>query len=68
MVLPIRYHHRPAPAGRFGFGGASYVPHGVDAAVGNEKLDLIFQNDYAFPIHIDASAKDGALFIAIRKA
>lgn len=56
-------HRRP-----HGPGGASYVPHGVDAAVGNEKLDLIFQNDYAFPIHIDASAKDGALFIAIRKA
>lgn len=56
-------HRRP-----HGPGGAKYVPHGVDAAVGNEKLDLIFENAYDFPIIIDASAQDGALFIAIRKA
>lgn len=56
-------HRRP-----HGPSGASYVPHGVDAAVGSENLDLIFQNAYDFPIQIDASAQDGALFIAIRKA
>ena len=44
------------------------VGDGVGAAVGSENLDGIFQNAYDFPIQIDASAQDGALFIAIRKA
>ena len=44
--------------------GASYLPHGVDAAVGNKALNLVFRNDYDFTIRIDASAQDGALFIA----
>lgn len=47
--------------------GAKYVPHGVDAAVGNTALDLVFTNAYDFPIRIDASAQDGALYIAILK-
>lgn len=48
--------------------GASYLPHGVDAAVGNKNLNFIFRNDYDFPIRIDASAQDGALYIAIWRA
>lgn len=50
-----------------GPGGASYAPHGVDAAVGNETLNLIFRNDYDFPITIDATVQNGALCICIRK-
>lgn len=48
--------------------GASYLPHGVDAAVGNSALNFVFRNDYDFPVHIDASAQDGALYIAIWRA
>ena len=48
--------------------GASYLPHGVDAAVGNSTLNFVFRNDYDFPVRIDASAQDGALYIAIWRA
>ena len=48
--------------------GASYIPHGVDAAVGSGNINLIFRNDYDFPIRFDASAQDGALTINIWKA
>ncbi|MBR3109253.1 MAG: VanW family protein [Clostridia bacterium] len=48
-----------------GDNGASYLPIGVDAAVGNSTLNFRFRNDYPFPIRIDASAQDGALTIAI---
>ena len=51
-----------------GDNGASYLPIGVDAAVGNNTLNFRFRNDYPFPIRIDASAQDGALTIAIYKA
>lgn len=51
-----------------GDNGASYLPIGVDAAVGNSELNFRFRNDYPFPIRIDASAKDGALTIAIYRA
>ena len=47
--------------------GASYAPHGVDAAVGATNLNLIFKNAFPFPITIDCSAKDGCLCICIRK-
>ena len=47
-----------------GENAAPYLPHGVDAAVGNSSLNLIFRNDYPFEIRIDASSQDGALFIA----
>lgn len=50
-----------------GPGGASYAPHGVDAAVGNDTLNLIFRNDYDFPVTIDATVQNGALCICIRK-
>jgi vancomycin resistance protein YoaR len=50
--------------------GVTYLPHGVDAAVGRavDGINLIFKNTYPFPIVIEADAHDGALFIAIRKA
>ena len=51
-----------------GDNGASYLPIGVDAAVGNSTLNFRFRNDYPFPIRIDAYAQDGALTIAIYKA
>ena len=47
--------------------GASYLPHGVDAAVGNDNLNLRIRNDYDFPIRVEASAQDGALFMCIWK-
>ena len=51
-----------------GANGASYLPIGVDAAVGNNKLNFRFRNDYPFPVHIDAHSQDGALTIAIYRA
>jgi len=51
-----------------GDNGASYLPIGVDAAVGNSALNFRFRNDYPFPIRIDASSQDGALTIAIYRA
>ena len=51
-----------------GDNGASYLPIGVDAAVGNSELNFRFRNDYPFPLRIDASSQDGALTIAIYRA
>ena len=51
-----------------GNNGASYLPIGVEAAVGNSTLNFRFRNDYPFPIRIDASSQDGALTIAIYRA
>ena len=51
--------------------GAAYLPHGVDAAVGDDSknLNLIFRNNYDFPIRIDAQSNDdGALCMLIYKA
>ena len=49
-----------------GPGGAKYLPHGVDAAVGNENLNLRFRNDYDFPIRVEGhSSGDGALLMVI---
>lgn len=48
--------------------GASYAPHGVDAAVGATNLNLIFADAFDFPIEIDSTALNGALCICIRKA
>ena len=50
-----------------GPGGASYAPHGVDAVVGTDYLDLRFRNDFDFPITIESTAQNGALCICIRK-
>ena len=51
-----------------GNNGASYLPIGVDAAVGNSELNFRFRNDYAFPLRIHATSQDGALTIAIYRA
>ena len=50
-----------------GANAASYLPHGMDAASGTNTQNFIFRNDFDFPIRIDASTHDLALFIAIYK-
>lgn len=50
-----------------GPGGAKYAPHGVDAAVGADSLNLEFRNDYDFPFYLDCTVQNGALCICIRK-
>jgi len=50
-----------------GPGGASYAPHGVDAAVGNDNLDLRFRNDFDFPVTVDATVQNGSMCICVRK-
>ncbi len=45
-----------------GDNGAPYLPMGVDAAVGNSELNLIFRNGYDFPIRLEGHTNyDGAL-------
>ncbi len=51
-----------------GANGASYLPHGVDAAVGSDTLNFIFRNDYTFPVKMDCSAQDGALYVSFWQA
>lgn len=50
-----------------GANAASYLPHGMDAASGTNTQNFIFRNDFDFPIRIDASTHDLALFVAIYK-
>lgn len=50
-----------------GPGGASYAPHGVDAAVGANNLDLRFSNIADFPVTIESTVQNGAICICIRK-
>lgn len=50
-----------------GPGGAKYAPHGVDAAVGAENLNLEFRNDFDFPIYLDCTVLNGSLCICVRK-
>lgn len=50
-----------------GPGGARYLPHGTDAAVGSDNLNLVIRNDYDFPVRIEASSQDGALTMSIWK-
>jgi len=50
-----------------GPGGAKYAPHGVDAAVGADTLNLQFRNDFDFPVYLDCTVQNGALCICIRK-
>ncbi len=59
LTVTMRTAHGPS--------GASYLPHGVDAAVGNSRkgINFKFRNDYDFPIRIDATAQDGALYMAV---
>ncbi|MGN0794587.1 MAG: VanW family protein [Aristaeellaceae bacterium] len=52
-----------------GENAAPYLPHGVDAAVGNDSLNLIFRNDYDFPIRLEGNTTgDGALCWIIYRA
>lgn len=51
-----------------GPGGAKYLPLHSDAAVGNSALNLVFRNNYDFPVRVDGTAQDGALTIAIYRA
>ncbi|MBQ2952184.1 MAG: VanW family protein [Clostridia bacterium] len=52
-----------------GENGAPYLPHGVDAAVGNDSLNLIFKNNYDFPIRLEGNTTgDGALTWIIYRA
>ena len=52
-----------------GKGGASYLPIHCDAAVGNAELNLVFTNEYDFPIRIvGTSNDDGALLVRIYQA
>lgn len=46
--------------------GAKYLPHGVDAAVGNDSLNLRFRNNYDFPIRVEGhTSDDGALTMVV---
>lgn len=52
-----------------GENGAPYLPHGVDAAVGSDSLNLRFRNDYDFPIRLEGNTTgDGALCWLIYRA
>lgn len=49
--------------------GAKYLPHGVDAAVGSDSLNLRFRNNYDFPIRVEGHTNDdGALTMVIYRA
>ena len=50
-----------------GNNAASYLPHGMDAASGTATQNFIFRNDFDFPIRIEASTHDLAMFVAIYK-
>ena len=46
--------------------GASYLAHGMDAAVGNDEQNLRLRNGYDFPLRIEAfSEGDGALTVCV---
>ncbi|MDR0896642.1 MAG: VanW family protein [Oscillospiraceae bacterium] len=45
--------------------GATYLPHGVDAAVGRDTLNLIFRNTYGFAVRIEAEARHGVVYTAL---
>lgn len=53
-------HRRP-----HGPGGISYLPHGADAAVGNQTQNFKFSNNYPFPVRIEGTVQDGALTLCI---
>lgn len=49
-----------------GPGCARYLPMHQDAAVGNSQLNLVFRNDYDFPVRIEAFSKgEGSILIQI---
>ena len=59
ISILLRRSHGPS--------SAEYLPVDMDAAVGNESrgINLIYRNDYDFPVRFEAHAQDGALFLAI---
>lgn len=63
ITIDQRHAHGPS--------GAKYLPHGVDAAVGNSNkgLNLVFTNSYDFPIRVEGhTSDDGALLMLIYRA
>ncbi|MBR5231994.1 MAG: VanW family protein [Clostridia bacterium] len=59
VTITLRRSHGPS--------SAEYLPVDMDAAVGNEDkgINLIYRNDYDFPVRFEAHAQDGALFLAV---
>jgi len=59
ITITLRRSHGPS--------SAEYLPVDMDAAVGNESkgINLIYRNDYEFPVRFEAHAQDGALFLAM---
>lgn len=59
ITITLRRSHGPS--------SAEYLPADMDAAVGNEDkgINMIYRNDYDFPVRFEAQAQDGALFLAI---
>ena len=59
ITITMRRSHGPS--------SAEYLPADMDAAVGNESrgINMIYRNDYDFPVRFEAQAQDGALFLAI---
>ena len=50
-------------------GICAYLPIHCDAAVGNDRLNLKFRNDYDFPIQlVGKSSGDGALLMMVYRA
>ena len=66
LQLPrITVTHRRA----HGDNGAPYLPMGQDAAVGTSELNLVFRNDYDFPIRLEGhTSGDGALCWLVYRA
>jgi len=62
ITITLRRSHGPS--------SAEYLPADMDAAVGNEEkgINMIYRNDYDFPVRFEAQAQDGALFLAIYRA
>lgn len=60
--IDIYHRHAHGPA------GAKYLPHGADAAVGTERQNLKFKNNYPFPIRIDGKVQDGAITVYVFRA
>lgn len=63
LQLPgIRIDRRSAHGGN----GASYLPIYCDAAIGNSSLNLVFTNQYDYPVRIEAVSRgDGVILVKI---
>ena len=62
VTITLRRSHGPS--------SAVYLPADMDAAVGNEEkgINMIYRNDYEFPLRFEAQAQDGALYLAVYRA